>query len=164
MLLWVVGVGFDNICAVSGKWTVSSVISRLYEWVYKTLWLSPLVLEHSVVVMSARLNPMRSQFSISILWNLCSESVGGIKFWDPVEDSDTGGPISIPVMMEYVFAFQYWHCKLCSKNRWGGSREHCFVNFCSLVVLASSVDERWWGGAKVLFRTSRNCIFFQPAF
>ena len=45
--------------------------------------------------MSARLNPMRSQFSIPVLWNSCSELVawGGIKVWDPVEDSDTDGPM-----------------------------------------------------------------------
>ena len=43
------------------------VIPRLYGWVYKTLRLSPLVVEHSVVVMSARLNPMGSQFSIPAL-------------------------------------------------------------------------------------------------
>ena len=37
--------------------------------------LFPLVVEHSVVVMSARLNPMGGQFSIPVSWNLCSESV-----------------------------------------------------------------------------------------
>ena len=35
--------------------------------VYETLRLSPLVVEHSVAVMSARLNPMGSQFSIPLL-------------------------------------------------------------------------------------------------
>ena len=40
---------------------------RLYEWVYKTLRLSRLVVDHSVVVMSARLNPVGSQFSIPVL-------------------------------------------------------------------------------------------------
>ena len=38
-----------------------------YGWVYKTLRLSPSVVDHSVVVMSARLNPMGSQFSILVL-------------------------------------------------------------------------------------------------
>ena len=76
MLLWVIGVGFDNTCTVSAKWNVYRVIPRLYGWVYKTLRLFPLVVvEHSVVVVSARLNPMGSQFSIPVLWNLCSESV-----------------------------------------------------------------------------------------
>ena len=36
-------------------------------WAYKTLRHSPLVVDHSVVVMSARLNPMSSQFSILVL-------------------------------------------------------------------------------------------------
>ena len=44
---------------------------------------------------------MCSQFSIPVLWNLCLESVGGMKIWDPVEDSDSGGPISITIRMEY---------------------------------------------------------------
>ena len=65
---------------------------------------------------NARLNPMGSQFSIPILWNLCSESVGDIKFWDPVEGSDTSHPSSITVRMEYLFAFQFWCCEFCVKN------------------------------------------------
>ena len=148
MLLWVMGVRFNNTRAVSGEWNVSRVISRLYGWVYKTLRLSTLVVEHSVVVMRARLNPMSTQFLILVLWNLSSESVGGIKFWDPVEDSDTGGPRSVTVRMEHVFAFQYWYSELCVENRWGAGRKHCFVDFSSLVALESSVDEGWWGGAE----------------
>ena len=66
------------------KCNVSRVIPRLYGWVYKTLRLSPLVDGHSVVVMSARLNPMGSQFSIPVLWKLCSES-------------DTGGRVHLPL-------------------------------------------------------------------
>ena len=115
------GMGFDNTCAVSGKWNASKVIPRLYGWVYKTLRLSPLVVEYSVVVMSTRLNLMGSQFSIPVLWNLCSvfRISGGINCWDPVQDSDTGGPSSITVRMEYLFAFQYWYWELCVENRWG---------------------------------------------
>ena len=55
--------GFDNTCAVPG----SEMSLRLYGWVYKTLRLSPLVIEHSVAAMSARLNLMGSQFSIPVL-------------------------------------------------------------------------------------------------
>ena len=98
--------GVDNTCAISGKLNLSRVIPRLYGWVYKTSRLPPLVVEHSFVVISSRLNHMGSQFSIPVLWNLCSESVGGIKFSDPVEDSNTGGSSSVNVRMEYVFAFQ----------------------------------------------------------
>ena len=75
MLLWVMGVEFDNACTVSEKLNVSRVIPRLYGWVYKTLRLSQLLVEYSVVVMSTRLNPISSQFSIPVLWNLSSESV-----------------------------------------------------------------------------------------
>ena len=67
---------------------------------------------------------------------------GGINCLDSVENSDTGGPSSIIVRMEYLRAFQYWYCELSVKNWW--DRRHCFVNFCSLAVLESSVNEGWW--------------------
>ena len=67
MLFWVIGVGFHNACTVSEKLTVSRVIPSLYGWVYKTLGLSPLVVEHSVGVISARWNPVSSQFPIPVL-------------------------------------------------------------------------------------------------
>ena len=78
------GVGFYNSCAVWGTWNVYQVIWRLYWWVCKTLRLSQLVVEHSVVVMSARLNSMGSEFFIVVSWNLFSELVGDgrcIKIW-----------------------------------------------------------------------------------
>ena len=56
------------------------IIPRLYGSVYKNLRLSRLVVGHSIVVMSVRLNPMGSQFSVPVLTNLCSESARGIKF------------------------------------------------------------------------------------
>ena len=52
---------FDNTCIVSGKWNVFRVALRLYGWVYKTLRLSPLVIEHSVVVMTASSQSRQSQ-------------------------------------------------------------------------------------------------------
>ena len=83
-------------------------------------------------------------------FNLCSESVGALDFKILVEDSDTGGPGSVTVRMEYLFAFQFWYCELCVENRWGGRRKHYLVNFCSLVVLLLSVGEGWWGRAESL--------------
>ena len=67
MQFWVMGVEFQNTYTVLGKLTVSRVIPSLYGWVYKTLGLSPLVVEHSVVVISARWNPVSSQFPIPVL-------------------------------------------------------------------------------------------------
>ena len=82
MLLWVMGLGFDNTCAVLGKWNISWVIPRLYGWGYKTLRLSPLVVEHSVVVMGARLNPMANyRFPF---YEICVKNQWAIKFWDSV--------------------------------------------------------------------------------
>ena len=48
------------------------------------------------------------------------------------------------IRMEYAFTFQYWYCKLCVENPWGGVS---FVNFCSLAVLYNG---RWMivGGVK----------------
>ena len=84
LLLWIdatLGVGFEKTCIVSGKWNVSRVDPSLYGWVCKTLRLSLLGVEHTVVVWLRvpnqdypRLNPMVSQFLISVLPNLCSES------------------------------------------------------------------------------------------
>ena len=50
------------ICIYKGVKGLSSLIFL----VYKSSRLSPLVVEHSVVVMSVRLNPMGSQFSIPV--------------------------------------------------------------------------------------------------
>ena len=61
MLLWVMEVGFDNTCTVSGKWNVSRVIPRLYGWLNKTVRLSTLVVEHFVEVMTAGSQLRRSQ-------------------------------------------------------------------------------------------------------
>ena len=49
MLLRVMGVGFENTCAVSEKWNVSRVIPRLYGWVYKILRLVNITVEDRVV-------------------------------------------------------------------------------------------------------------------
>ena len=54
-------VGFDNTCTVSGKWNVSRVIPGLHGWVYKNLRLFPLVVEHSVVVLTADSHSRRLQ-------------------------------------------------------------------------------------------------------
>ena len=49
MLLRVMGVGFENTCAVSEKWNVSRVVPRLYGWVYKILRLVNITVEDRVV-------------------------------------------------------------------------------------------------------------------
>ena len=48
---------------------------------------------------------MDSQFLVPVLLDLRSESVGAKNFEILVEDSDTGGPSSIIVRMEYLFSF-----------------------------------------------------------
>ena len=121
MLLWVMGVGFDNTCAVSGKWNVSRAIPRLYGWVHQALRLSPLVVEHSVVTMGARLNPMVSQFSIPVLWNLYSESVGGTQLRTRHSDTDIVNFVSKSDEEEaesiVLLIFVLWWCL---NRRWKG--------------------------------------------
>ena len=51
---------------------------------------------------------MGSQFSIPVLWKLCSELVDAYSFETLVEDSDIGSSSSITIRMEYFFAFQFW--------------------------------------------------------
>ena len=77
MLLWVMVLEFENTCTVSWKRNVSRVVPRLYGWVYKTLRVSPLAVEHSIVVMTMGSQSRQSQielgiqFSILVLLNLC---------------------------------------------------------------------------------------------
>ena len=100
---------------------------------------------------------MGSQFWIPVLWNFCSESMGGIKRWDPAEGSNTDGPSSVTVRIEWLFALQLLCCEICVENQWGGGRKHCFINFCSLVVLCLLAGEVWWDGrAKIASFSSRD--------
>ena len=77
MLLWLMVLEFENTCTVSWKRNVSRVVPRLYGWVYKTLRLPPLAVEHSIVVMTMGSQSRQSQielgiqFSILVLLNLC---------------------------------------------------------------------------------------------
>ena len=57
MLLWVMGVGFENTCKVSGKRNVSRVVPRLCGLVYKVLRLTNKIAEDGVVVMAAGYQP-----------------------------------------------------------------------------------------------------------
>ena len=62
MLLWVMGVGFENTCPVSGKWNVPRVvIDRFVNGYMKPSDSLALVVEHSVVVMTAGSQSRRSQ-------------------------------------------------------------------------------------------------------
>ena len=51
ILLWVMGLGFENTCTVSEKQNISRVISVLYG--YKILRLLITAVEHSIVVVAA---------------------------------------------------------------------------------------------------------------
>ena len=126
MSLWVMGVGFGNTCTVSVvELRVPSggtPTQRVPNW-----WLCLRILNQE----NPNLNSMSVQLSILALWNLCSESVRAWNFEILVEDSNTGGPSSIAVRIESLFAIfvpvPIW--ELCMKNdeseaesiiKWGG--------------------------------------------
>ena len=84
-----------------------------------------------------RLNPIGSQFSIPVLWNLCSGSARGMKFWDPVEDSDKVGPSSITVSNHRCFSI------LVLWSLWStieGETESIFL----LISVLWRCFNRWW--------------------
>ena len=87
-----------------------------------------------------------------------------IKFWNPVEDSDAGSPISKTIGMEYKFAFQYWFVNFVWKTDEGEAESIVLLIF----VLWWCLNRRWMGGGgveqKVSFRASSNRIFFQREF
>ena len=157
--------GFYNTCAVWGTWNVYWVNPKLYWWVYKTLRLSPLVVEHSVVVMSARLNSMGNQFLILVSWNLFSELVGergGINIWP-----SWGLQHWQSIKIGYLFAFQYCNADIMNfvwKTDEGETESIVFLIF---VLLQCLNRQSMRGGGvkqKVLFRACWNRIFFQPGF
>ena len=80
--------------------------------------LSPLVIEHSAVIMSAGSHSRRSQIEYhgwsifdsrftKFVFRTSGGGEGGITFLDLTEDSDNGCPSSVTVRMEYLFAFQF---------------------------------------------------------
>ena len=153
------GVGFDNTCIVSGKRNISRVIPRLYGRVYKTLRLSPLVVEHSAVVMNAISQSRR--LPDWILW------VANFRFpfYKTCVQNQWGHKILRPSWgTQGLICFQFWYCELRVENRWGGGRKHFLKNFCFSAVLLLSMDVEWCVGQTVLFRASWHCLFFQPGF
>ena len=120
--------------------------------------ISPLVVEYNVVVISARLNPMGNQFSIPLLWNLCSESVGH-KILRPVEDSDTGGPSSIFVRWNTCLLFNTDVVNFVWKNDEGEEGSIVLLIF----VFWRCLNRRWVRvggvGQKVVFRAAEIATF-----
>ena len=76
---------------------------------------------------------MGTHFLISILLNLCSESVGAWNFEILAENSNTSGPSSFTVRMEYLFAFQSWYCELCVETDEGEGRGCQKALFCKFL-------------------------------
>ena len=99
------------------------------------------MVEHSVMVMSARLNPMGSQFSILVL-----ESVMALTVETQLRTPTNGGPSSITVRLEYLCAFQCSHCELCVWKTDEGEAESIVL---LIFVLWSCLNLRWTKGGRV---------------
>ena len=65
---------------------------------------------------------------------------GGITCWDPVENSDIGGPSSVTFRMETYSLFNTDIVNFVLKTDEGEAES---IDFCSLAVLEASVDEEW---------------------
>ena len=74
---------------------------RLYRWIYKTLRFSLLVVEHIVLRVlnedDPKLNTVGSQFSIPVLSNLCSISMGASKFETQLRASTLAVRVQLPL-------------------------------------------------------------------
>ena len=87
MPLWVLCLGFENTWAVSKKWNVSRVISRLYGSVYKILRLLLTAVEYSIVVADTNSIPSLAVWLLPVFDSRIAKFVfrssGDIKFCDP---------------------------------------------------------------------------------
>ena len=137
MLLWVMGVGFENTCTVSRKWNVSRVTARLYGWLYKNLRLSPLGVEHGVVVMTVGCQSRRSKIEsygkpiFNFHFTKCQFRISGyIKFWDSSEGLQSQFTYRRNGIL--ICFFQFWCYEICVENQREGGRKYCFADFCYL--------------------------------
>ena len=78
------------------------------------------------------------------------KQLGAWSFGILVEDSDTGGPRSVDVRMECLFAYQFWYWELCIENLWGGGRKHFLLIFFS----GSTFNIGGWGLMRLVLYTS----------
>ena len=164
------GEGFENICTVSGKWNVPSVMPRLYGWVYKTLRLTPVVVEHSVVVMTAGSQSRRSQIESyeypifdSRFMKFLFRISGGIKLWDPswVKTPTLAVRVQLPLGWNIYWLFNSDIVNFVWKTDEGEAESTVLLIF----VLWKCFNRRWVRaggvGQKVLFRASWNRILFR---
>ena len=87
---------------------------------------------------------MDSQFSILVLWNLCSESVESWNFEILVEDFNTGGPASSITVSQDRIPFQIWYCELCvKKNNKGEAEGIIFILVFSSFLSVKSFLKIW---------------------
>ena len=80
------------------------------------------------------------------------KQLGAWSFGILVEDSDTGGPRSVDVRMECLFAYQFWYWELILdiENLWGGGRKHFLLIFFS----GSTFNIGGWGLMRLVLYTS----------
>ena len=146
MLLSVMGVGFDN----------SFMEVKCLQDNFRTLWMGIKNLKTLPLLVNIVLWLWVRDW---ILWvancrfpfyEICVQNNCEIKLWDPVEDSDAGGPSSITVRMKYLLfnadsvnvvwktnegeaesidllIFVLWQCLNCRRMRDGGVGEESLI-------------------------------------
>ena len=168
MLLWVMREFEKKWVMVWKKWDISRAILILYGWEYKTLQTFP-------ISGWAYCSGCDCRFSIKIipewiLWvanfqfrfyEICVQNQWRIKFWNPLEDSDTSEPGSITVRMlsnRYLF-FNSDIMNFEWKADEGEAKSILLIFVLRWCFHCCQV--RGGGmGQKVLFRATRNHIFF----
>ena len=86
-------------------------------------------------------------------------SNGVLKFGILVKDFDTGGPSSITVRKEYLFAFQFWFMEFMElsvgNNQWRGEGQKALFCWVFLIggalILWSSMGEGWGGVESLIY-------------
>ena len=134
MLLWVViGVGFENICAVSGKWLFQDFMDEYIK--YNTLqhksWSSVVLKTPGIHSEVTQLDSRQWSVFNSRLSKFVLEGSWDIKFVILVENFNTDYPSSITVKKEFLFAFNSDLAWATNGGGGGGvgGRKHCFVIF-----------------------------------
>ena len=59
------------------------------------------------------------------------------------EESASGNPSLFPARVEYLFAFQFWHCELVLKNN--GGRVKGRRPYFAIFVFSDALIVHWWG-------------------
>ena len=128
MILWVMGVGFENTCTVSEKWNVSRFIWRLYKWDYNMLTV-PLIIAEDVQWLWLPITDL-GDFSSSIFaGSQFSFSALPESFWSKLRTSTLEVQLHLLLGRKTYLLSVLILRSLCENPVWGAGRKNYFVNF-----------------------------------